>query len=245
MPRFCGPIVFPLGWSCRRRRYSSRVPESSQPGRVGDLGQLVGITVGCLARSGGRNRAGTGDGEPWHEQTDVRGTDRDAPTLEGFLRLPSYVHPVSSGANVLARVQKRDSLFLGLFVSPFASPALPPLSLLLYQALFFYSLRSRLTRGWNSPGIGRLTLEALSKRRSRGGIFAPPSATAQTIDRCLLLQLKEFREIRFGTSFRNLLLVLLRRFLRLERIAVFQRWFSTDRRLYEVVRIGSLLFSFV
>lgn len=114
---------------------------------MGDLGQLVGITVGCLAGSGGRNRAGTGDGEPWHEQTDVRGTDRDAPTLEGFLRLPSYVHPVSSGANVLARVQKRDSLFLGRFVSPFASPALPPLSLLLYQALFFYSLRSRLTRG--------------------------------------------------------------------------------------------------
>lgn len=97
--------------------------------------------------------------------------------MKGFLRLPSYVHPVSG-----ARAEKRDSPFslacsFPLFVSLFSLTALlPPIScppLLVdgpfFPAVFVPRLHEAETRRESPAGLTLGTLSPVS--RSRGGIF--------------------------------------------------------------------------
>lgn len=125
-----------------------------------------------------------------------RGTDRDAPTLEGFLRLPSYVHPVSSGANVLARLQKRDSFFPRPLCLPFRHPL--PASV---PGPFFlrssFQAHSRLKLAGNRPPHPRNPLPAtLQGRNFCDSVRDRTRTQTQWADTCSFSPETRFREVR-------------------------------------------------
>lgn len=168
------------------RRYGSPVPESSQPGRVGDLGPVVGVNVGRRAAVGAKwagratvNRGARTDGRAVYRQgcTDLGGIFAST-----VVRSPRVRRRACRGRGSKTRLPS----FPASLSPPPPGPSPSLHRKLLYQALFFQpSPRSSLKLAGNRPPHPSSSLShffSLSVRETlQGRNFCAGKTSRQTI----------------------------------------------------------------